>query len=228
MPGASHSKHSKHGQAMHGQYGQRKVDTQPPRPIKVIVCDDSRTAPAYFTELGREVRQYVTLGIVRAKCAASASEVVQRAIEERAKLKKGGASGDSVWALIDLEHERHVRRKAEDEKKRAGQFDVAVALSDPCFEVWTLLHLVDTGKHFANCDAVIKRIASAWKSRFKQTFPRKAQADYSKIIELRHEAACRARRHWEAQDPSRTEIYKVIEEIESHLPQDGSEASTPA
>ena len=100
-----------------------------------------------------------------------------------------------------------------------------MALSDPCFEVWTLLHLEDTGAAFANCDQVIKRIESKWKTRFGQVFPRKARADYSKIIMLRREAARRARRHWQAQDPSRTQVYRIIEEVESHLSESGQEAS---
>ena len=164
------------------------------------------------------MRQHVTLNVVPLKCSASTSDVVQRAIDERIKLKNDNETEDSVWALLDLECDLHVRQLAEDEKRRAEQSGVAVALSDPCFEVWTLLHLEDTGTLFTDCNAVIKRIESAWKSCFAQDFPRKAQADCSKIIGLRHEAARRAKQHWEAQDPSRTEVYRIIEEIDSHLP----------
>ncbi len=218
MPGARHSKFSKHRRSARDRYGRRPVETRAPRPVKVIVCDDSRTAPAYFNELKREVRQHVTLKIVSAKCTAEASRIVQRAIEERSKLNEDNEAGDSVWALLDLECEPHVRRHAETEKRRAEQSNVAVALSDPCFEVWTLLHLEDTGTLFTDCGAVIRRIESAWESRFAQDFPRKAQADYSKIIGLRHEAARRAKQHWEAGDPSRTQVYRIIEQIELHLP----------
>lgn len=218
MPPARHSKLSKDQRASRDRYGHRATGTRAPRPVKTIVCDDSRTAPSYFTELKRVVRPGVTLNVVRANCAASVSDIVERAIKERAKLEEGSEAGDSVWALIDLECEPHVRQRAEVERKRAQQSDVAVALSDPCFEVWTLLHLEDTGAQFTDCDAVLKRIKSAWKSRFAQDFPRKAQADYSKIIGLRLEAARRAKQHWEAQDPSRTEVYMIIDEIESQLP----------
>ena len=41
------------------------------------------------------------------------------------------------------------------------------------------------------------------------------EADYSKIIPLRHAAAARAKRHYEAKDRSCTEIYKIIECIDS-------------
>ena len=217
-PGARHSKASRHGRSIQSRYGQRKVDTRNVLPVKAILCDDSRTAPAYFNELKREVRQSVVLKIVPAKCTASAGEVIDRAIREQEELRDGqkkGETGDSVWALIDLEQEARTRSRAQDEERRAAQAGIHVALSDPCFEVWTLLHLEDTGEAFQSCNHVLRRLAAAWKSHFNQPFPRKAQADYSKIIPLRHDAVRRAKRHREAPDHSWTEVYALLEEIES-------------
>jgi hypothetical protein len=82
------------------------------------------------------------------------------------------------------------------------------------YEVWTLLHLVDTGTAFLDCQAVLARVESEWQARFGQPFGKKAQADYAKIIGDRRVAASRARKHCEAGDPSWTEVYLLIEEIE--------------
>ena len=173
-PGARHSKASKHGRSTQGRYGQRSVRTRDVLPVKVIVCDDSRTAPKYFNELRREVRQSVALKIVPAKCTASADTVVDRAIQAKKALrdgKKKGEAGDSVWALIDLEQEARTRSRAQDEARRAAQAGIHVALSDPCFEVWTLLHLEDTGEAFQSCNHVLQRLATAWEVTLRPGFP---------------------------------------------------------
>jgi hypothetical protein len=226
LPGARHSRHSKAGRSRRRRYGHRDVAKRSPLPVIVIVCDDSRTAPAYFRVLKREVKQYVTLNVVPATCQASPSTVVDQAVAERNNLRRDGEDQDAVWVLIDLEHEPNTRQQAEAERNRAEAAALRVARSDPCYEVWTLLHLQDTGEAFTSCNQVIKRIASAWNAQFGQRFQRKAQADYTKIAPMRRQAACRAKRHWEARDPSRTEVYKAVEEIESHERQSPPAAST--
>lgn len=162
------------------------------------------------------MQERVTLKVVPASCDASPTAVVERAIRELKELKSDGQleSGDAVWALLDLESSRDERERARKEKKRAEGSSIRVALSDPCFEVWTLLHFEDTGKRFLNCGKVRERVARRWKKLFGEDFENKARADYSKIINYRHDAASRARKHWENDDPSRTEMYLVIEDIE--------------
>lgn len=184
-------------------------------PVVVVVCDDSRTAPAYFGQLQREVKQKIKLKISRAGCqGGSPTTVVERAIAEHEKLSDDEGDRDAVWALIDMEREPMCRTRAMDAKRQGEQHGIKVALSDPCYEVWTLLHLEDTGQLYNDCGQVLDRVKQLWQQQFGQQFDQKAQADYSKIILLRHEAAARAKRHHEAGDPSHTEIYKLIEHIE--------------
>lgn len=228
MAGASHSKHSKHGRSNRDRYGRRDVAIRPTFPILVIVCDDTATAPAYFGELQRLYKQYVTLRIVPASCqGASPQAVTDQAIEKHKKLKKPGGDKDSrdvVWAVLDLEGEAHRRNQAQAEKERAEGRDIRVALSDPCYEIWTLLHLEDTGASFDDCGKVISRVKRLWKKQFGQTFGSKAQVDYSKIISLRHKAAARAKQHRENEDQSWTEVYMIIENIESIVQAAGANA----
>ena len=67
---------------------------------------------------------------------------------------------------------------------------------------------------------VLARVQHLWEKEFGQEFGRKkAQADYSKIIGRRHEAATRAEAHWNQNDPSRTEVFRIIEAIDAYLPQ---------
>lgn len=207
------------------------MGTLTPLPVVIIVCDDSVTAPAYFDALKREVKSVVTLHITPASCGRSSpGAVVNRAIAEREQLLRGlrgkERERDSVWVVLDLEHEPHRRNQAKQEKQRAEAKGVEVALSDPCYEVWTLLHLEDTGQRFATCAKVTERVKILWKKTFAQPLDRKTRADYTKIIGMRQGAATRARRRHKNRDPSWTEVYKIIDAIPVHLQQTGPATST--
>lgn len=202
------------------RYGRRPVGTRPVLPVIVLVFDDSKTAPAYFNLLKGEIKQYMTLKVISAPPRGwSPDQVVEQAVTERKDLDE---ERDAVWAVFDMEHIKVARDNAEQAKVKAETKNVNVARSDPCFEVWTLLHLEDTGKHFKDCEQVIDRIKTLWKTEFGEPFEQKAHADYSQIMGRRNEAACRAKQHHQKnpKDPSWTEIYKIIDAIESIIRSD--------
>lgn len=143
-------------------------------------------------------------------------KVVKRAIDEQEELNRDGQEPrDAVWAVLDLEREKPRRQQAADAKKRAESNGVKAALSDPCYEVWTLLHLEDTGANFEDCRKVNDRVKQVWEKEFGQSSGSKAQVDFSRIIAQRREAAARAKQHRQNNDPSWTEVYRIIEDIES-------------
>lgn len=150
--------------------------------------------------------------------ATTAANVVEFAITKLDSLSQGAARDNNdktaVFALIDLEQERERQDKAYAAQKTGETKGITVALSNPCYEVWTLLHLVDTGEHFEDCAAVLRRVQGEWQKEFDQEFGKKGQADYSRIVGRRAEAAKRARARREREDPSWTEVYKVIEKID--------------
>ncbi len=199
----------------------RPTPTRSPLPVVVVVCDDARTALAYFLELKRAVKSAVTLLVERNPSdGCTPAEVVAAAAARRKSLRREGASdrGDktSVWALIDLEADEQRRTQAHKAKADGQRQGISVALSDPCYELWTLLHLEDTGTAFADCRAVLARIEQQWKAKFAAQFGKKAQADYSRIVGGRMIAAARARRHHKNGDQSWTEVYLLVEEIERY------------
>ena len=73
-----------------------------------------------------------------------------------------------MWVLIDLEGDAARQRQAQDAKRRAEQKSVKVALSVPCYEVWTLLHLEDTGAPVRTTAAdVLAQVKRLWKNAFR-------------------------------------------------------------
>jgi hypothetical protein len=200
-----------------GRYGSRPVALRPTLPVLAVVCDDSRTAVKYFHELRRELRSILTLSVEPSPhTGAAPAAVVKRARAVLEALRQGedveGGDRSSTWALIDLEREPERRAAAEEAAKTGAQHGVRVLLSDPCYEVWTLLHLEDTGAQFDDCMAVVRRIRQLWKQEFGLEFD-KSKADYARIIGRRHVAARRAQQHCESNDPSRTEVYRLITEL---------------
>ena len=164
MPGARKSRHSRQVAERRDRFGKRKVHIRAPLPIVALVCDDTHTAPEYFGELKRQVKRHVTVKIVKAPCqGASPRVVVQRAVEERRALSahKSASDKDVVWAAIDVEGEAHRQCEAESAASNAPS-GVRVAISYPCYEVWTLLHLEDTGALFNSSLAVLERVGDLW------------------------------------------------------------------
>lgn len=216
--GRGKGRHSKN--ANRWRYGQRNVDVRDPLPIVLVVSDDTKTAVNYFEALAKEWKATVRIQVVGApRHGATPAEVVRLAEEKRSELL-GAKSHDkrhdrqAVWALIDMEAEPSKRTRAIEAKQACErQGNVKVALSDPCYEIWTLLHLKDMGRHFADCKAVANAVDQLWRAEFDQPFE-KAKADVSQLVTIKMDDAVeRARRQHTNDAPSWTELYLVIDDI---------------
>jgi hypothetical protein len=63
---------------------------------------------------------------------------------------------DEVWVVLDREAQNHVRGKQlPNAINRANYENISIALSNPCFEFWLLLHYMYTTKPFVDPNAVI-------------------------------------------------------------------------
>jgi hypothetical protein len=185
----------------------RRYEVRPVLPVIIVVCDDTKTAVSYFELLKHEVKDRCTVRVYGAPhCGADANEVMAFALSKAPEARE---PNDQIFVLIDLD-----TNPDENEIRRAGNAaGVKPALSKPCYEVWTLAHLEDTGESFLDCDAVVKRIATKWRELFDQEFGRKAQADYSKLMAMRGDAIQRCKRRNKSTSPSWTEVWLVVEAI---------------
>jgi len=194
--------------------------------VIVVLCDDSKTAPAYFYALKLRVKENVTVDVVGLKCSEQTPAQVIAQAKSKAKELRGKAkkfkSGDAVWVLIDCEATKAQHDAAKQAAAEGAKHGIQVARSNPCFEIWTLAHLFDTGEAFNDCAAVNQTLRAKWKEQFKQEMPKKSQADYAKLMDMRGEAVKRCKRRNRKNGGSWTEVYKVIEAIEQAAkPADG-------
>lgn len=220
MP-ARKSKHSREALANRDRYARPRVFQEvPTKRVIVVVCDDAKTSVGYFTCLKQLVRKRTALHVERSPHdRATAQEVVESAIEHRNRLLEEGVHDNDdhecVWALVDLEWDSERRAAAHQAKSFGVGQGIHVALSDPCYEVWTLLHLDGTGEMFMNCAAALARVETEWQKAFAQAFGPKAHADYGKIMPRIGEAIARAKKNYGAnpRTPSWTEVFQALEAI---------------
>ncbi len=116
----------------------RGAPTRKPRPYVLIVCEGAKTEPNYFDafrtdkHLSRELIKIVP-GDVSGNNPKSIVEYAKRRMGEA---RKEGAEYDEVWCVFDCdEHERLPEAFVQ-----ARANGMKVAFSNPCFELWFLLH----------------------------------------------------------------------------------------
>ena len=118
--------------------GRRRAATRPLRRRVLIVTEGRVTESSYFNELRR--RERLTAAVVIRADKSDPLGLVQDALDARDDAIETGAPYDSVWCVFDTEapephnHLGEAIAKAE----RSGVF---VARSNPCFELWLLLHV---------------------------------------------------------------------------------------
>ncbi len=122
----------------------RQVHTRRAKAKFTLYTEGQNTEPEYFYALQRTL-DGALIRIEPVAAVGVPTTIAERAIEEAAKFAKvrkkdsSFSENDQIWAVFDRdEHLRidEVYRKCE----RSG---VGVAFSDPCFELWLILHLQD-------------------------------------------------------------------------------------
>ncbi|MBI3688166.1 MAG: RloB domain-containing protein [Actinobacteria bacterium] len=121
----------------------RRRPFRPPRPRILVVCGGARTEPQYIKGLRDHLRNPavdVTIGTD----GRDPAQIVRRATR---------ADGDyeQVWCVVDVD-----QFDLADAVKEARSHSINLAVSNPCFELWLLLHHADCNSHQANADAVTK------------------------------------------------------------------------
>lgn len=124
---------------------ERRAWTKEPKTRFVLFCEGSNTEPAYFSAI-RKLWTGTLIEIETRKGVGVPITIAERAIEfekqDRSRRMRRGNSfeeNDRVWAVFDRdEHQRH-----DEAVDLCEQNGIGVARSNPCFEVWLILHEMD-------------------------------------------------------------------------------------
>lgn len=124
----------------------RKVATRKPRKTLVVFCEGERTEPEYLDALKRQplVRDVAAVdlrvetghgGSVPRTLVAVATDARNRAVEEEAEI-------DEFWCVFDVEWPTNHPGLIE-AVQQARANGIQLAVSNPCFELWLILHFRD-------------------------------------------------------------------------------------
>jgi hypothetical protein len=208
----------------------RAAATRSPKRKFIIYSEGKNTEPDYFHAVRRDLLgALVDIEIIEA--AGVPMTIAERACERSTAMKRrrGRKSsfeeGDQVWAVFD--RDEHPKVSEAIERCRVGH--VGVAFSDPCFELWLILHFndFDRSDDRHQVQAELAKVCKSYDPNGRKS------ADFSKFMPKLLDAEERAarqlvRREAEGQPARRpfTTVFGLTQEMrKAHLAYHGTETS---
>lgn len=132
---------------------ERRVGSREPKKRVIVICEGEKTEPDYLLQLSRRTRTaLVQLEILDSdhtapkKLVEVACEELKALAREAKKARDAVARNDEVWCVFDVDQHPLIPEALQ----QAEANGVHIALSNPCIELWFLLH-------FADCTAYLER-----------------------------------------------------------------------
>ena len=125
----------------------RRGPTREPKQRFTIICEGQNTEPAYFRALQATVQDALVLLVIE-PAAGVPMTIAQRAVDlarqqRKDRRRRGGTDSyeknDTIWAVFD--RDKHPR--FDEAVGLCKAHGVGVARSNPCFELWLILHRTD-------------------------------------------------------------------------------------
>ncbi len=193
----------------------------------LIVCEGQQTEPRYFKgmqdALKHEFRQRIHISIKGT--GKHTTDLLEFAINEC----KGNEPFDHVWLVYDKDDfsdEEFDKVEEFCSEEKFGNANFHALWSNPCFELWLLLHFQYTT---AQMDAtqVYKKVDTEFKKQFGASYLKNANDHFGKLRSLLPGAKQNARqlheqhREDEAAKPSAmnpcTKVFELLDELEGYL-----------
>lgn len=166
--------------------------------LVVIACEGANTEAKYFTELSnhfRNSRVHVQL-LPSEDNKSSPEHVVSRLREFKRTYRLN--SNDELWVVIDVD--RWGDAKLDEVARLCVQRKFGMAVSNPCFEFWLLLHVADVDTYDdADKQKFLENKRVGQKTQLEQELAKlvggygKANPDFSKFVAKVEVAISRAR-----------------------------------
>jgi hypothetical protein len=144
---------ARNNQDSSGRQLRRKVATRKPRKTLLVFCEGERTEPEYLNALKRQPRvrdvAAVDLRVEAGRGGSVPQALVSMAADARTRAMDEEAEIDEFWCVFDVEWPKN-HPGLKDAIERARQNGVQLAVSNPCFELWLILHFQDCGAWLNN------------------------------------------------------------------------------
>jgi RloB-like protein len=122
----------------------RRRPSRAPRARFLIFCEGEVTEPGYFQYIKQTLRDSM-LTIEVSKDRGDPLRLVEAAVTRLRQANQNvrryndeNLRWDQVWCVLDVDQHQRI----DDARAMADKTGVRLAVSDPCFELWPLLHFV--------------------------------------------------------------------------------------
>ena len=182
-----------------------------PKPLVVLFCEGEITEPTYLACINRHWGNHVALDF--RECGTDPKGIVNAAVKVKKhskRLKKSDPNEEieAIWCVFDRDQHLLVPEALQ----QADANDIPVAFSDPCFELWLLLHFQDQTAHLERAEA--SRLCKLYMPDYRK------QPDMELLLPLLPEAERRAAALCNRQDTAEmnrsnpwTEVHRLIESM---------------
>lgn len=145
------SARSRSGRSTGGSRLRRTTGTRIPRKTFRVYVEGTRTEPEYIDALKRlpEISANSNVGIEIIHKAPSPLTLVTKAGEDRLR---DDLDIDEYWCVFDVESPQPHPRLHE-ARRRAEENGIHLAVSNPSFELWLILHRSEQGRYLTTADA---------------------------------------------------------------------------
>lgn len=113
----------------------------------LIACEGSKTEPDYFKSIRQDLRSpTLEIIILPPQGRTDPRSIIELAIEKRENMRKDRrwTEGDMAWAVFDGdEHIENSLANWRDAIDRAKRQKIQLAITNPSFELWYLIHFRD-------------------------------------------------------------------------------------
>ena len=188
----------------------RRKNKREAKTIFIIYCD-GETEKNYFKSFKVKLKDIGNVKIL-VKDAPNPLQIVKRLIKEKITV---GDDGYYFWGVCDVD-ERYENIK--EVIKEAKKDNIKLAISNPCFEYWILLHFKKTRPIYSKCNPIINEL-----KKHIQNYDKNDRKIYNKISQLEIEAIKRAKEYgfknknlFESSEAATT-VYKLVDELNTFL-----------
>jgi RloB-like protein len=135
----------------------RRVADKPIKKTVVVISEGSKTEPRYVEALAAvpDVRNIaaVSLRLEAAEEGEVPLTLVRRAVDYKSRTKCESGEVDEIWCAFDVEWPKnHPNLQAA--VNLAQSNGIKLAISNPCFELWLILHFCDHSRFIDNNEAI--------------------------------------------------------------------------
>jgi hypothetical protein len=129
----------------------RRGSTRDPLPLILVVCEGRVSEPEYLVAF-RIAHGANTVRVRVESPGGDPKALVERAVRlrdeadrEARRARDRNLRYDEVWCVFDVDQ----HQRLDDARTEAGRSRIHLAVSEPCFELWLLLHFVDQTAHLS-------------------------------------------------------------------------------